>query len=51
VKIVAPIDKVGEVEELIKAGADELYCGLFSAEWAQRYTIGIINRRPSKRPV
>lgn len=47
-KILAPIDKVDEVEEVIKAGADELYCGLLWEVWLSRYTIAAINRRPAR---
>jgi len=47
-KILSPVDKVDEVEELIKAGADELYCGVLSEEWWQKYTIAAINRRIAK---
>ena len=41
----APIDKVDEVEEVIQAGAEELYCGVLWEEWLKRYTIAAINRR------
>jgi putative protease len=34
--ILAPVDKVNEVERLIRAGADELYCGLYTKHWAKR---------------
>ena len=44
-KILSPIDNVDEVEQLIQAGADELYCGVWSQEWWQRYTFAAINRR------
>lgn len=47
-KVLSPVDKVDEVEELIEAGADELYCGVLSQEWWQRYTIAAINRRIAK---
>ena len=30
--IVAPISRVTEVESVIEAGADELYCGLLTDE-------------------
>jgi len=32
-KILLPVDKVGEVEALISAGAGEFYCGLLLADW------------------
>jgi len=44
-KILSPVDKVDEVEELIQAGANELYCGVLSEEWWQEYTIAAVNRR------
>ena len=47
-KVLAPVDKVGEAEEVIRAGADELYCGVLSAEWSQEYSIAAINRRPAR---
>jgi len=46
-KILSPINKVDEVEEVINAGADELYCGLLLREWLSTYTIAAINRRPA----
>jgi collagenase-like PrtC family protease len=45
-KILSPVDKVEEVELLIQAGADELYCGLLTEEWHNLYIAGSINRRP-----
>lgn len=42
------MDKVEEVDELIKAGADELYCGVLWEEWEKRYPIAAINRRAAK---
>jgi hypothetical protein len=35
-KITAPLDKLKEVVPLIEAGAEELYCGVFSKNWRQR---------------
>jgi collagenase-like PrtC family protease len=32
-KITVPLNEVEEVEPLIEAGADELYCGVYRAEW------------------
>jgi putative protease len=44
--ILSPVNKKEEVEQLIKAGANELYCGVLSLEWKKRYTnTGCINRR------
>jgi len=37
-KITAPFKKKEEVVPLIKAGADELYCGYLSHEWEKRFT-------------
>lgn len=45
--ILAPIDQVDDVEQVIKAGANELYCGVIWDEWLDRYTIAAINRRPA----
>lgn len=45
-KILAPFSKKEEVEPLIDAGADELYCGIVPAEWRNKYTIfDTLNRR------
>ncbi len=46
IKLLSPVDKVDEVEGLIEAGADELYCGLLTAEWHDKYIGGAISRRP-----
>jgi len=32
-KILSPVDKVSEVEALIQAGENALYCGLLLADW------------------
>ncbi len=46
-KIVAPISKVYEVEDVIKSGADEIYCGVYTQEWRKNYTgIAAPNRHP-----
>ncbi|MFH1775825.1 MAG: U32 family peptidase [Chloroflexota bacterium] len=45
-KLLAPVDRVEEVAAVIRAGADELYCGLLTADWHERYIAGSINRRP-----
>ena len=45
-KLLSPVDKVEEVEKIIEAGADELYCGLLTEEWHNKYIAGAINRRP-----
>jgi len=45
-KILSPVDKVDEVKRIIKAGADELYCGVLTSDWHNKYIAGAINRRP-----
>ncbi|MFH1415749.1 MAG: U32 family peptidase [Elusimicrobiota bacterium] len=35
IKILAPINNPSETERLIKAGADELYCGVFHENWTK----------------
>jgi collagenase-like PrtC family protease len=44
-KVVAPLNRLQEVEELSLAGADELYCGLLSPEWRERFGPLNANRR------
>ncbi|MBI4831046.1 MAG: U32 family peptidase [Candidatus Lindowbacteria bacterium] len=36
-KIVAPVSSVKEVEMLVHFGADELYCGIRTAEWEEHF--------------
>ena len=48
-KILLPVDKVQEVEKVIEAGADELYCGVLTSDWHSKYIAGSINRRPGGR--
>lgn len=45
-KILFPLDKLNEVKEIIKAGADELYCGILTPEWQRKYPFIPNNRRP-----
>jgi hypothetical protein len=48
-KIVAPISRAYEVDDLIKAGADELYCGVYTKEWRKKYTdMAAPNRHPGR---
>ncbi|MEM2866978.1 MAG: U32 family peptidase [Candidatus Bathyarchaeia archaeon] len=48
IKIFAPVDKAEEVDKLIDAGADELYCGLVPLEWLHKYTALVaLTRRPA----
>lgn len=45
-KILSPLDKSEEVESLVKAGADEFYCGIITEEWNKKFTpIASMNRR------
>ncbi|CAA7611381.1 Peptidase U32 [Candidatus Terasakiella magnetica] len=44
-KIVAPISRVEEAEPMIRAGADELYCGIVPADWTERFRSAGVNRR------
>jgi collagenase-like PrtC family protease len=46
-KILSPLDKKEEVEELIQAGADEFFCGLLEETWHEKYPVISINRRPA----
>lgn len=47
-KILAPLSSVDEVDRLVKAGADEIYCGIIDKETNSKYNIPIVNRRPYK---
>jgi len=52
VKILSPISRTDEVEEVIQAGADELYCGILTSEWRERYSVAASpNRREEDNPV
>lgn len=44
-KIVAPISRVEETAPMIRAGADELYCGIVPADWTERFRSSGVNRR------
>jgi collagenase-like PrtC family protease len=44
-KVVAPLNRLEEVEALSLAGADEFYCGLLSSEWRERFGPLNANRR------
>jgi putative protease len=45
-KILAPINKSKEVEQIIKQGADELYCGVMPVDWRDKFTnVASPNRR------
>ena len=44
-EILAPINRTDEVEQLIRAGAAEVYCSVLSHQWRERYTnVGSISR-------
>lgn len=48
-KILSPLSRVSEVQPLIEAGADELYCGVVTPEWERRFSyIASINLRHDK---
>lgn len=48
-KILAPVNRADEVELLVKAGAEELYCGVMPQVWKQKYTnMASMNRREWK---
>ncbi|MHB8667125.1 MAG: U32 family peptidase [Burkholderiales bacterium] len=44
-KITAPISRIEEIETLVAAGADELYCGVVPKEWIAQFNTGAVNRR------
>lgn len=45
-KLLSPISRVDEVEDLIAAGADEFYCGVMPSEWRRSYSnLAALNRR------
>lgn len=44
-RITAPISQLAEIEPMIAAGADELYCGVVPSDWVQRFNTGAVNRR------
>lgn len=45
-KILAPLGSLDEIDKIIEAGADEVYCGVIDGEVNVKYKIPIINRRP-----
>ena len=48
-KILAPVNNSREVEPIIRAGADELYCGIIPEDWMQKYgNVASLNRREWK---
>jgi putative protease len=45
-KILAPVNSPKEVEKIIQAGADEIYCGILPDNWKEKFTnIASSNRR------
>lgn len=52
ISILSPVSRIEEVEEVIGAGADELYCGVMPDDWRERYTVSAsINRRQEDNPL
>ncbi len=48
-KVLAPISSHDELEMLVAAGAEELYCGIVPREWMEKYTGAVwLNRRSPK---
>ena len=46
IKILSPVSRCDEVEDVIAAGADELYCGILLDDWRKGYTVSAsLNRR------
>jgi putative protease len=44
-KVTAPVSRIDEIEPLVAAGAEELYCGVVPREWVARFNNGAVNRR------
>lgn len=52
ISILSPISRCDEVEDVIAAGADELYCGILPDDWRAGYTVSAsLNRRQEDNPV
>jgi len=52
IKILSPVSRVDEVDEVIEAGADELYCGVLPDDWREQYTVSAsLNRRQEDNAV
>lgn len=45
IKILSPISRSDEVEDVITAGADELYCGILLDDWRNSYTVSASSNR------
>jgi collagenase-like PrtC family protease len=46
--LLSPVKTAAEVPALLKAGADEFYCGLTPPDWEQRFGLAWSNRRASQ---
>lgn len=46
-KILSPLDGIGEVDSLAKAGAGEFFCGVLEDAWYEKYPVISVNRRPA----
>ena len=44
-RILAPVSHLNEIEAVIEAGADELYCGVLPEDWKAQYPSISISRR------
>lgn len=52
INILSPISRCDEVEDVISAGANELYCGVLLDDWREEYTVSAsLNRRQEDNPV
>jgi collagenase-like PrtC family protease len=52
IKILSPLSRVDEVDEVIAAGADEFYCGVMPDDWREQYTVSAsLNRRQEDNSV
>ena len=45
-KILAPLGSLDEIDKIIEAGADEVYCGVIDGKVNVKFKIPIIYRRP-----
>lgn len=43
--ITSPISHIDEIEPLVAAGAEELYCGVVPPDWVAQFNTGAVNRR------
>ena len=48
-KVLSPVNNVSEIEKVVSAGADEVYCGVLTPAWQGRFAhTGTINGSPSR---